>query len=59
MLAETIVMCPIECGENLDEVMKVMLMIEERKQQTMNIQCLSDKWPWTVATMIGLVLIYN
>jgi len=31
ILAETIVMCPIKCGENPDEVMKVMLIIEERK----------------------------
>jgi len=31
MLAETIAMCPIKCGENPDEVMKVMLMIEERE----------------------------
>jgi len=32
MLAKTIAMCPIKCGENLDEVMKVMLMIKEREQ---------------------------
>jgi len=23
------------------------------------IQCLSDEWPWAVATTIGLALIYN
>jgi len=39
MLAETIAMCPIKCGENLDEVMKVMLIIKEREQQTMNKNC--------------------
>ena len=66
MLAETIAMCPIECGENPDEVMKVILMIEERERQTMNknrpqfyIRCLSDEWPWVVATTIGLALVYN
>jgi len=31
MLAEAITMCPIKCGENLNKVIKVMLMIEERE----------------------------
>jgi len=36
MLVEAIIMCLIECGENLNKVIKVMLMIKEREQQTMN-----------------------
>jgi len=36
MLAEVITMCLIKCKENPNEVIKVILMIEERKQQTMN-----------------------
>jgi len=36
ILVKAIVMCPIECRKNLNEVMKVMLMIEEREWQTMN-----------------------
>jgi len=31
MLVEAIAMCLIKCRENLDEVIKAMLMIKERK----------------------------
>jgi len=36
VLAKAIIMCSIKCGESLNEVMKVILTIKERKQQFMN-----------------------
>ena len=36
MLAKAIAMCPSKCRENSDELMKVILLIKEREQQTMN-----------------------